>query len=668
MLGSRKFEKTIFRLILAAVIFSLIIACFPNIFGWIAKDNADADYSTIIFGHSIINIDITADENDWNEMLENKMSKPYISCDLKIDGQEFKNVGLRPKGNSSLTSIQGDRISYRLDFDHYVDNQNCYGLEQMVLNNLQADATYMKDYVAYDLMAYQGVNAPLHTHAFITINGKPFGVYLAVEVYDEDYLTRVYGDTNVKLYSVKSSGLDAFESALIDSETCEVIESEGMKETMDMGMGGPPPEMGEQGGPGMPPPPQMNGQGQPQQGGMPPQMGQPPQEQMPMGNNEQHSGKGDNQSEVMPTAPGGEGGGGDLVYTDDYTNSYSTIFANAVSKRTDASDYAKVIRAIKYLNKENVTNEELEQYWDIEAALRYLAVHTFMVNGDSYTGNMKQNYYLAERNGKVTVLPWDYNLSFGAFGGGPGGGGLGGSPMDMSNTDGVVQAPEQRGMRAENAQTIEVINHAIDTPTIDVDMDSRPLVAVLLGRDEYKQKYHQYLDELTQYANSEFINKLEYVENAIYPYVEQETVSFYTHEEHQNAFEVLKSFLKLRCESIQGQLSGEIPSTTSEQEGAVLITANFSIDEMGTMGGAQSGAPPDMSGGNEMVQPPGNQSVGDVAERPQPLVMPGGNDENGMVQPPGMQQSHNNTYAITIVALVILCILSVGVKLFKRNY
>ncbi len=676
MLGSKKFEKTIFRLILGAVIFSLIIACFPNMFFWISNDKVGEDYPTKIFGQNIINIEITADENDWAEMLENKMSKPYISCDLKIDGREFKNVGLRPKGNSSLTSIQGDRISYRLDFDHYVDNQDCYGLEQMVLNNLQADATYMKDYIAYDLMAYQGVNAPLHTHAFLTLNGKPFGVYLAVEVYDEDYLTRVYDDTNIKLYSVKSSGLDTFEAALIDVETGTVVESKGLEHSQG-GMMPPPPGMDNQGGPGMPPPPPgMGGQGQPPQGGMPPQGGQrqpmqgSPEGQPPQGQMLPPGMQGENeQGGMMPPppggGPGGPGGGGDLVYVDDSTESYSTIFANAVSKRTNATDYAKVIKAIKYLNKENVTNEELEQYWDVDAVLRYLAVHTFMVNGDSYTGSMKQNYYLAEQNGKITILPWDYNLSFGSFGGPPPGGpGMGGQE-DKNGTKSV----------AKN-ETTEVINYPIDTPTIGVDMDSRPLVSVLLSREGYKNKYHQYLDELTNYVNGEFINKLEYVENTIYPYIEKETVSFYSPEQHKNGFDVLKKFLNLRSESIQAQLNGEIPSTADEQEGVKLITADFSINEMGSMGGP-GGGPPGMPGenGEGGMMPPGPPGMGGQGEMmpPAPPGM-GGQGGPGMPPPPpgmpGMQQSQDVIpYIITIVlALLILCIVFIGVKLFKRNY
>lgn len=678
MLGSKKFEKTILLFTIIALIFSLFAVCCPDFFSEISNEEASSEYPIKLFGQKVIEIEISANENDWNEMLENKMDKPYIACDLNINGKKFSDVGLRPKGNSSLTSIRGDRISFRLDFDHYIDNQTCYGLEQMVLNNLQADATYMKDYIAYDLMAYEGVNAPLHTYAFLTLNGKPFGVYLAVEVYDEDYLTRVYNDTDIKLYNVKSSGLDSFESAIVNPENGTVVESNGIKEATGMGglpPGGPPPgEMGE-----MPPPPE----GQPSIGDMP-QHGekdqanaQPPQ-MSDMQNSEAVDASFENR-QPPPGAPGGSGGG-DLVYVDDSTDSYNTIFANAVSKKANAKDFAKVIRAIKYLNKENVTNEELEQYWDVDAALRYLAVHTFMVNGDSYTGNMKQNYYLAEKDGRITILPWDYNLSFGSFGGGPG------------MPGGEMNAEENNGMHPQLNETTKVINHAIDTPTIDVDMESRPLVSVLLSREEYKERYHRYLEHLVSYTSGDFINKLETIENSIYPYVQKETVTFYTSDEHRTAFDVVKQFLVLRSLSIRGQLNGEIPSETEKQSGATLITADFSINDMGSMGGP--GGAPDMPGQNGqdgMMPPPPPGMQGENGQGGMPPPPPGMQDENGqdgMPPPPGMQvengqggmmpppdmpgmmQTQDNTgYYVTIIfSMLILCVVFIGVKLFKRNY
>lgn len=676
MLGSKKFEKTIILLTVFALLFSVFAVCFPNIFSYISKDKAQEEYAAKLFGRDVINIEITADEDTWDEMLENKLSKPYIACDLKIDGKAFDKVGIRPKGNSSLTSIRGDRISFRLDFDHYIDNQTCYGLEKMVLNNLQADATYMKDYIAYDLMAYEGVKAPLHTFAFITLNGEPFGVYLAVEVYDEDYLQRAYGNTDIKLYSVKSSGLDEFESAFVDSESAKVIESYGIVEAKGMNGppdGGNPPPMGndaEQGAPrfdNAPPPPEDSRT--PGATGL--------HSEMPLQDNgaereERIPGDGGFEDRVGPPDHLGKSGGGDLVYVDDLTESYSEIFANAVFEDTNAEDYAKVIRAIKYLNKENATTEELEQYWDVDSALRYLAVHTFMVNGDSYTGNMKQNYYLAEIDGKITVLPWDYNLSFGAFGGGPG---------------------SEHGQSTSINKTMQTINLAIDTPTIEASMESRPLVSVLLGREEYKDKYYEYLDDLTKYASGEFLNKLEILEDKIYPYIEREMVSFYEPVEHKNAFNVLKEFLTLRSQSIQKQLNGEISARTDKQTAESLVFASFSIEEMGSMGNDAGGPPPEFensrenameNGGRDDMQVPPREfeNVPENEDGNAKSTMSNGVPQNKPPQgpPPGASNAHggrdyvtlqtNNIggYVLVVISSVIFCIAFVFVKKYKRNY
>ncbi len=51
----------------------------------------------------------------------------------------------------------------------------------------------------------------------------------------------------------------------------------------------------------------------------------------------------------------------------------------------------------------------------MDEVLRYFVVHNFVVNGDSYTGSMIHNYYLYEQDGKLSMIPWDYNLAFGGF-------------------------------------------------------------------------------------------------------------------------------------------------------------------------------------------------------------------------------------------------------------
>lgn len=151
----------------------------------------------------------------------------------------------------------------------------------------------------------------------------------------------------------------------------------------------------------------------------------------------------------------------------------------------------------------------------------------------------------------------------------------------------------------------------------------------------------------------------------------------------------MKKFLELRCESIRGQLKGEIPSETNKQKKADLITADFSINEMGSMGGNGGGPPmpgengenahggmqpPNGQGGTPPngLQPP-NMQGGNPPDGMQPPDMQGGNPPGGMQPPPGMPgmtQIQDNTgyYATIVIALLVLCAAFIGAKMFKRNY
>ena len=61
------------------------------------------------------------DETGWNDMLANAAAEEYYQCDVEIGGTTFYRVAIRPKGNTSLTSIASDpttdRYSFKLEFD-----------------------------------------------------------------------------------------------------------------------------------------------------------------------------------------------------------------------------------------------------------------------------------------------------------------------------------------------------------------------------------------------------------------------------------------------------------------------------------------------------------------------------------------------------------------------
>ena len=113
----------------------------------------------------------------------------------------------------------------------------------------------------------------------------------------------------------------------------------------------------------------------------------------------------------------GGSGGADLNYTDDDLDSYSTIWDREVTS-SGKKDHKRVVEALKNISE----GTDPEKYMDVDNILKYMAVHTFVVNDDSLSGTMAHNYYLYEYNGKLNILPWDYNLSFGgmSMGGGAG--------------------------------------------------------------------------------------------------------------------------------------------------------------------------------------------------------------------------------------------------------
>ena len=116
-----------------------------------------------------------------------------MDCTVIIDGDTFRNVAIRAKGNTSLSSVASygnNRYSFKIEFDHYDNANTYYGLDKICLNNIIQDNTYMKDYLTYQLMLSYDVNAPLCSYTYITVNGEDWGLYLAVEAVEEAFLQR----------------------------------------------------------------------------------------------------------------------------------------------------------------------------------------------------------------------------------------------------------------------------------------------------------------------------------------------------------------------------------------------------------------------------------------------------------------------------------------------
>ncbi|MCB9284011.1 MAG: CotH kinase family protein [Lewinellaceae bacterium] len=121
-----------------------------------------------------------------------------------------------------------------------------------------------------------------------------------------------------------------------------------------------------------------------------------------------------------PVMVGGPGGGGsDLTYL----GSNPSPYFNRYERLSDyLTDWQRLIHLCDTLNN---FPQELHRILDIDRAIWMLAFNNVLVNLDSYSGGIRQNYYLyLDDNGRFDPIVWDLNQSFGSFPilvGGPGG-------------------------------------------------------------------------------------------------------------------------------------------------------------------------------------------------------------------------------------------------------
>ena len=469
---------------------------------------------TVLDKNNVTEINIEIDENTWQELLTNATAEEYYSANVTINSETFYNVGLRTKGNSSLTNVardeNSDRYSLKIKFDKYVDGQTYNGIEKLALNNNYQDPTYMKEYLSYEIFSSLGVPTPEYSYASISINGEPWGLYLAIEDIDERYIEKYYGSVDGNLYKSETMDLNNDNMGQKGENAQEGINENmpSMPEDMPEGMEGNIPQQM----PNNMPEGGFNEAVENGEGNVAPNLpvGMPGG----MGNGMQG-----NKQDMMGGGNKGNNGGADLKYIDDNIESYSTITESAEFKTTTEVDYEKIVEMIKNLNN----GENLEEYLNVEEILKYFAVNTFLVNLDSYSGGMYHNYYLYEKDGVFEMLPWDLNMSFAGFG--------------INNASSAVNFP-------------------IDSP-VTGSLEDAPLIGKLLAVDEYKELYHSYLNQSVEsfISNDSFNDLVTKVNDMIKDYVKDDVTAFYTYDEYESAVSELRTFMKDRASSIIAQLS-----------------------------------------------------------------------------------------------------------------
>ncbi|MCF0144689.1 MAG: CotH kinase family protein, partial [Firmicutes bacterium] len=159
---------------------------------------------------------------------------------------------------------------------------------------------------------------------------------------------------------------------------------------------------------------------------------------------------------------------------------------------------------------------------------------------------MVHNYYLYEKDGKMSMIPWDYNLAFGGFGGSKDAGSL--------------------------------VNFSMDEPVSSGSVEDRPMLSWIFADEKYTEQYHQEIENFLKecYDSGYIKEEIASVKAMISPYVKDDPTKFCTYDEFEKGIDTLDKFCDLRCKSIKAQLKGDTGSVDA---------SGINISDMGGMGG-----------------------------------------------------------------------------------
>lgn len=258
------------------------------------------------------------------------------------------------------------------------------------------------------------------------------------------------------------------------------------------------------------------------------------------------------------------GVGSDLRYSSDNPEDYSGL-------ETDNKSRYNLTNLISFMEKID-KGEPLDDVFDIDSFLKYLAVSTATVHLDTYQGGMFHNYYLYDNEGIYQWVPWDLNMLF-------------------------------NGYPGSTLTELEATAFLIDEP-VKGAMSQYPLVENVMSQEAYVQKYHDYLRQLINgYMSEEQLKeKITSVYELIKDYVKEDPTAFYTYEEFENALFndqgedlSLISFLNQRVEHMVKQLDGTEASTNNGQ-------GNTGTSKKGNSEGGKPGRDQEQGQGEKVQQ------------------------------------------------------------------
>ena len=138
-------------------------------------------------------IEITFTQPNWDYMLDTSKagSDGYIMASkVKINGDEFNNVGVKYKGNSSYSPSQV-KNPFHIELDTYSD-QDYQGYTDIKLSNAYRDPSFLREVLSYKI-ARDYMHAPKSNFANVYVNNQLLGLYSNTESVGKKFVKAHFG-------------------------------------------------------------------------------------------------------------------------------------------------------------------------------------------------------------------------------------------------------------------------------------------------------------------------------------------------------------------------------------------------------------------------------------------------------------------------------------------
>lgn len=157
--------------------------------------------ATLFDENTVGRIEIFVRPDSFEYIYTNLINDEYIRGDFFFTYQNqvdsFKNIGLRMRGNTSLSA---QKKSFKVSFNEFDEDGEFQGLRKLNLRGSHNDPSMMRERLFYK--AWNDAGMPERRSAFVDlyINGVYYGLYTNIEEIDKRWLDRVYGDNDGNLY------------------------------------------------------------------------------------------------------------------------------------------------------------------------------------------------------------------------------------------------------------------------------------------------------------------------------------------------------------------------------------------------------------------------------------------------------------------------------------